>query len=59
MAVIQVVLGVERGGDVAVVAVEMGWWWWQQRQRVVGSDVAVLGRMGIDELASGWPKCGR
>ena len=29
MAVIRVVLGVERGGDVAVVAVEMGWWLWQ------------------------------
>ena len=59
VAVIQVVLGVERGGDVAVVAVEMGRWWWQRRRRVVGGDVAVLGRMGIDELAPGWPKCGR
>jgi len=29
VAVIRVVLGVERGGDVAVVAVEMGQWSWQ------------------------------
>jgi hypothetical protein len=26
-----VVLGVERGGDVAVVVVEIGRWWWQRR----------------------------
>jgi len=59
VAVIRVVLGVERGGDVAVVAVKMGWWSWQRRRRVVASDVAVLGRVGVDELAPGWPKCGR
>ena len=29
VAVIRVVLGVERGGDMAVVAVEMGQWSWQ------------------------------
>jgi len=59
VAVIRVVLGVERGGDVAVVAVEMGRWSWQRRRRVVAGDVAVLGRVGVDELAPGWPKCGR
>ena len=59
VAVIRVVLGVERGGDMAVVAVEMGRWSWQRRRQVVAGDVAVLGRMGINELAPGWPKCGR
>jgi len=59
VAVIRVVLGVERGSDVAVVAVEMGRWLWQRRRRVVAGDVAVLGRVGVDELALGWPKCGR
>jgi len=58
VAVIRVVLGVKRGGDVAVVAVEMGQWSWQQRWRVVAGDVAVLGRVGVDELTLGWPKCG-
>ena len=59
MAVIRVVLGVDRGGDVAVMTVEMGRWWWQRWRRVVGGDVAVLGRVNVDELAPGWPKCGR
>jgi len=58
VAVIRVVLGVERGGDVVVVAVEMGQWSWQRWRQVVASDVAVLGRVGVDELAPGWPKCG-
>jgi len=59
VAVIRVVLGVERGGDVAVVAVEMGRWSWQRRRQVVAGDVVVLGHVGVDELALGWPKCGR
>ena len=59
VAVIRVVLGVERGGDVAVVVVEMGRWLWQRRRRVVAGDVAVLGRVGVNELTPGWPKCGR
>jgi len=59
VAVIWVVLGVKRGGDVAVVAVEMGRWSWQRWRQVVAGDVAVLGRVGVDELAPGWPKCGR
>jgi len=58
VAVIRVVLGVERGGDVAVVAVKMGRWLWQRRRQVVAGDVAVLGRVGVDKLAPGWPKCG-
>jgi len=58
VAVIRVVLGVERGGDMAVVAVKMGQWSWQRQRRVVASDVVVLGRVGVDELAPGWPKCG-
>jgi hypothetical protein len=41
------------------------WRWWQlrgggqRRRRVVGGDVAVLSRPGVDELAPGWPKCGQ
>jgi hypothetical protein len=30
----------------------------QRQRRVVGCDVAVPGRAGVDELAPGWPKCG-
>jgi hypothetical protein len=48
--------GVEWDGDVAVVAVEGRG---QRRRQVVGGDVAVLSRPGVDELAPGWPKCGQ
>jgi len=58
VVVIQVVLGVERGGDVVVVAVEIGRWSWQRWRRVVAGDVVVLGHVGVDKLAPGWPKCG-